>query len=76
MTLEGVWNFPTLLSSWFYTDPIANRILIIIVLILFTITILYGTVASFSRRERVRLRATSRLLCDFKRLAFLDGVGP
>ena len=57
MTLEEVWNFPTLLSSWFYTDPVANWILVIIVLILFTITIIWNCCILFKMRKKSKMKS-------------------
>ena len=57
MTLEGVWNFPKLLSSWFYTDPAANRIPVIIMLILFTITIIWKCCILFKMKNKSKMKS-------------------
>ena len=56
MTLEGVWNFPTLLLLVLY-DPVTNRILVIIVLILFTITIIWNCYILFKMRNKSKMKS-------------------
>ena len=55
MTLEGVWNFPTLLLLVLY-DPVTYRILVVIVLILFTITIIWNYYILFKMRNKRKMK--------------------